>query len=421
MKRLLVVVAVLAVVASACAADNDAVDGVDSALPTSTTGVTTTESAGEATTTTRNSTTTTTSPDPGNRSALDIFAGGRGGQYPADLPSPTIDTGQLLRGQIPDGIPAIDDPQFVSVEDADVYLEDHEAVVVLEIDGDARAYPVQILMWHEIVNDVVGEVPIAITYCPLCNSAVSYQRTVQGEVTTFGTSGLLFNSALVMYDRLTESLWTHYNGEAVAGLLTGEILPPISSPLLAWVEFKDAFPDGVVLDRENTGHARSYGVNPYTNYDNPSGSPFLFRGEVDDRIGPQRRVVGVSIDGVSKAWTVEAISGGAAKATHDTVGEQPVVVFWKSGQATALESGEISGGRDVGSVGVFIPEAAGEALTFVAEGDVFVDGQTGSTWDILGKAVDGPLAGIGLTEVPHLDTFWFAWFSYNPGTTLIEG
>jgi hypothetical protein len=327
----------------------------------------------------------------------------------------------LLRGQVPDGIPAIDSPEFVSVAEADAYLADNEGVVVLDIEGDARAYPVQILIWHEIVNDVVGGVPVSVTYCPLCNSAVSYQRIVQGEVTTFGTSGLLFNSALVMYDRATESLWTHYNGQAVAGVATTEHLTPISSPLLAWAEFKAAFPDGLVLDRDKTGHARSYGTNPYVDYDNPTGTPFLFRGDVDDQVGAQRRVAGVSVDGVAKAWTLEAISGGAARATHDSVGELSVVVFWRPGQATALESGRIDGGRDVGSVGVFVPEANGQALTFVADGGVFVDDQTGSSWNVFGEATDGELAGVELSEVPHLDTFWFAWFSYNPGTVLIEG
>jgi hypothetical protein len=307
------------------------------------------------------------------------------------------------------------------VADADEYLADQEAVVVLDIEGDARAYPVQILIWHEIVNDVVGDVPVSITYCPLCNSAVSYRRVVQGQVTTFGTSGLLFNSALVMYDRLTESLWTHYNGEAIAGIATSERLGPISSPLLGWAEFKETFPDGLVLDRHNTGHNRSYGSNPYTNYDNPTGVPFLFRGELDDQLGAQRRVAGVSVDGVAKAWTLEAISGGPARATHDVVGDQSVVVFWKSGQATALESGRIDGGRDVGSVGVFLPDAAGQALTFAAEGSGFVDDETGSTWNVFGKAIGGPLEGTELEPVPHLDTFWFAWFSYNPGTVLVEG
>jgi len=417
MKHLVTLAAVLVMLVSACASAGDETGQDDGP---STNGGATPPTREDATTSTSSS--TRQSPEPGDLSALQLFAGSNAGsQYPAALPSPTIDTTELLRGQVPDGIPAIDDPQFVSVTEADAYLEDNEGVVVLDIDGDTRAYPVQILIWHEIINDVVGGVPVSVTYCPLCNSAVSYQRMVQGEVTTFGTSGLLFNSALVMYDRLTESLWTHYNGEAIAGLATGERLPPLSSPLLGWAEFKAAFPDGLVLDRDNTGYARSYGVNPYTNYDNPTGSPFLFRGELDDQIGAQRRVTGVSIDGVAKAWTLEAISGGAARSTHDTVGEQPVVVFWKAGQATALESGRIAGGREVGSVGVFVPEAGSQTLTFAADGGLFVDDQTGSTWNVFGEATDGPLADTKLSKVPHLDTFWFAWFSYNPGTVLVDG
>lgn len=418
MKRLLVLTALFAIVLAACAPSEDARDQAETVPSTSTT--TPAEGSADDTTTTSSSTTTTTDAVSEEDSALFYFTSLRAGEYPTTLPTPTINTAELLRGQVPDGIPAIDDPQFISVEEADSYLEDNEAVVVLDIDGDARAYPVQILIWHEIVNDVVGGVPVAITYCPLCNSAVSYERVVQGEVTTFGTSGLLFNSALVMYDRLTESIWTHYNGEAIAGVATQEQLDPISSPLLGWAEFKAAFPDGQVLDRDATGHSRSYGSNPYTNYDNPTGVPFLFRGELDDQIGAQRRVAGVSIDGTAKAWTLEAISGGTARVTHDTVGEQPVVVFWKAGQATALESGQIAGGRDVGNVGVFVPEAGGDVLTFVADGDGFVDDQTASTWNVFGEATDGPLAGTELVEVPHLDTFWFAWFSYNPGTVLIE-
>ena len=419
MKRVMVLALVLAIVASACAAGDDGPDQAEGTLSPAgdpSTTLTSDDAGGLS------SSTTNPARDLGERSALELFAGGSdGSQYPATLPPPTVDTSELLRGQVPDGIPAIDDPQFVTVADADEYLTDREGVVVLDIDGDARAYPVQILIWHEIVNDVVGGVPVSITYCPLCNSAVSYRRIVQGEVTTFGTSGLLFNSALVMYDRLTESLWTHYNGEAIAGIATAERLVPISSPLLGWTEFKETFPDGLVLDRDQTGHNRSYGSNPYADYDNPSGFPFLFRGELDDQIGAQRRVTGVSFDGVAKAWTLEAISGGAARATHDVVGDQPVVVLWKSGQATALESGQIDGGRDVGSVGVFVPEAAGQALNFAAEGSAFVDDATGSTWNVFGMAVDGPLKGTDLEPVPHLDTFWFAWFSYNPGTALVEG
>ncbi|MCI0544224.1 MAG: DUF3179 domain-containing protein [Actinobacteria bacterium] len=342
--------------------------------------------------------------------------------FDPSFPDPLVDPEEIVSGgPPPDGIPSIDDPRFTGVEEADEWLEDEEAVVYVEIGDVAHAYPVQILIWHEIVNDTVDGVPIAVTYCPLCNSAVTYRRVVNGEVTTFGTSGRLYASALVMYDRATETLWTHYDGRAVVGILAGEQLDPIPSPLLAWSDFKDLFPDGEVLDRSALGFNRPYGSNPYQFYDSVGNTPFLFRGDADTRALAMQRVVGVSIDGVSRAWTLEAISGGPAEATNTTVGEAPIVIFWKDGQSSALEEVTVSGGRDVGSVGVFRPFVGGQSLTFVGDDDGFRDEQTGSEWSISGRAVDGPLVGAQLEQIHHLDTFWFAWSTYQPGTELVGG
>ena len=339
-----------------------------------------------------------------------------------EFPEPLVDPGEVISGgPPPDGIPPIDNPSFISIDDANQWMTDNEPVVFLEIEGEARAYPVQILIWHEIVNDTVGGVPVTVTYCPLCNSAVSYSRVVNGVTTTFGTSGRLFASALVMYDRATESLWTHFDGRAVVGLLTGMTLEPIPSPLLSWSDFKAAYPDGVVLDREATGHSRPYGENPYVGYDNPGTSPFLFRGDVDERARAKQRVVGVSLDGEARAWTLEAISAEDAKATNSTVDDTPVVIFWKAGQTSALDSAEIGAGNQVGSVGVFSPVVDGRQLTFTTESGVFIDEESGTEWDITGAGVAGELAGTRLEQFHHLDTFWFAWSTYQPGTDLIEG
>ncbi len=336
------------------------------------------------------------------------------------FPDPLVPVAEIISGgPPPDGIPPVDEPEFVDIATADGYLEADEPVVALEIEGDARAYPVQVLIWHEIVNDTVGGVPVSVTYCPLCNSAATYVRRVRGVETTFGTSGRLYASALVMYDRATESLWTHFDGRAVVGVLTGEHLDSLASPLLAWSDFKEAYPDGRVLDRDKTGFGRRYGANPYVGYDDPETQPFLFVGDADARAAAKQRVVGVTVGEVGHAYALEAVSGGAARATHDTVGEQPIVIFWKAGQSTALEDRSVAGGRDVGSVGVFVPQAEGEALTFSAEDGEFVDAETGSRWNVAGVAVDGPLAGTALEQIPHLDTFWFAWATYRPGTELI--
>ena len=161
----------------------------------------------------------------------------------AEFPEPLVDPSEIISGgPPPDGIPPIEEPVFVDVADALDLLPAAEPVVALEINGDARAYPVRVLIWHEIVNDTVGNVPVSVTYCPLCNSAVSYRREVRGVETTFGTSGSLFASALVMYDRATESLWTHFDGRAVVGVLAGDQLEAIPSPLLAWEDFRTHVP-----------------------------------------------------------------------------------------------------------------------------------------------------------------------------------
>lgn len=337
------------------------------------------------------------------------------------FPPPLVDVSAIISGgPPPDGIPPIDDPQFIDVAAADEWISDEEPVVVIDVNGDVRAYPVQVMIWHEIVNDVVGEVPVAITYCPLCNSAISYERTIEGQETTFGTSGRLFASALVMYDRATESLWTHFDGRAVVGVLTGHRLEPVASPLLSWADFKNSHPDGLVLDRDETGFGRPYGNNPYQGYDNPSSRPFLFRGDVDERSAAMQRVVGVRDGDVARAWSLEAISGEVAAATNTELGDTPLVILWSAGQSSALEAPQIAAGRDVGSVGVFSPVVDGRTLTFSVQDGSFVDDQTGTTWNITGRAVSGELADAQLERVPHLDTFWFAWSTYAPGTDLIE-
>lgn len=339
-----------------------------------------------------------------------------------EFPEPLVDVSQIISGgPPPDGIPPIDDPKFLEVaENLDLY-KDNAPVVALEIDGDARAYPVAVMIYHEIVNDTVGGVPVAVTYCPLCNSAVTYVRQINGNETTFGTSGRLFASALVMYDRATESLWTHYDGRAVVGMLTGTQLDVIGSPLMAWSEFRTTYPDGLVLDQTRTGHTRDYGTNPYFGYDDPDTSPFLFFGDLDARARAKERVVGVSIDDLHVAYSLQSLSGDAPTVTSLRHGDTDIVVLWTPGQASALEGPSVQFGRDVGTVGVFIPKAGDRELTFSAnaDGSGFVDAETGTRWSVAGVALSGELAGEQLERIPHLDTFWFAWSTYRPGSDLV--
>lgn len=331
----------------------------------------------------------------------------------------TIATADILSGGPPrDGIPSIDDPQFVSVAAAEAWLADVEPVVVVEINGDARAYPLQILTWHEIVNDTVGDLPVVVTFCPLCNSAITFERIVDGEAVEFGVSGLLRNSDLIMYDRTDESLWQQFTGEAIIGNHAGKQLRFVPTGLVSFADFRAAHPDGQVLSRE-TGFNRRYGENPYVGYDAIGSDPFLFTGVVDGRLPATERVVSVSVAGVDVAYPYSVLA--ELRVVHDVVGQQSIAVFYSGGTASALGARVIAEAEDVGATGVFDPVLDGETLTFTAEGDQFVDAQTGSVWNILGEATDGPLAGTRLTRLTSGDHFWFSWAAFKPDTLLYTG
>ena len=302
----------------------------------------------------------------------------------------------LSGGPGKDGIPAIDKPRFVTPEEASDWIASLEPVIFLEINGDARAYPLQVMTWHEIANDVVGGVPVTVTFYPLCNSAIVFERTLDGAVLDFGVSGNLRFSDLVMFDRQTETWWQQFTGEAVVGELSGKNLTLLSSSIISFEDFVAANPEGQVLSRE-TGFSRSYGQNPYAGYDRVDNSPFLFRGDTDGRLLPKERVAAV------------------------TVGDKEIVVFFKRGTLSALDSSSIKRSKDIGASGVFDAELDGRKFTFRAEGDNIVDNETGSQWNILGEATSGPLAGQQLTPVVHGDHFWFAWAAFKPDTKIYRG
>jgi hypothetical protein len=208
------------------------------------------------------------------------------------LPKPLVDPNEIIEGgPPPDGIPAIDRPRFVRAADVR-FLRDREAVIAVNVAGEDRAYPIRILIWHEIVNDTVGGIPVAITYCPLCNTAIVYDRRVGTDIVDFGTSGKLYNSDLVMYDRQTRSLWVQFLGRAVAGVQTGTQLRAYPAQTLSWGDWQKAHPTGWVLSKD-TGFQRDYGLNPYPGYDGIGRQPFLFHKPTDGRLAAMTRVVGL--------------------------------------------------------------------------------------------------------------------------------
>ncbi|MGH7323506.1 MAG: DUF3179 domain-containing protein [Candidatus Rokuibacteriota bacterium] len=321
-------------------------------------------------------------------------------------------------GPPPDGIPAIDRPNFVVPADASAWLKPKEPVLALTIGGDARAYPLQILMWHEIVNDVVGGVPVTVTFCPLCNSALVFERAVDGAILDFGTSGMLYKSDLVMYDRQSHSLWSQMEGRAIVGDRAGTQLTARPVNTIAFEDWYATYPQGKVLSRA-TGHRRSYGVNPYESYDEPTLGPFLYHGKLDPRRPPKERVVGVAIGEARRAYPFPLLE--KHRVAHDTVGGQAIVIFYQPGTLSALDDSEIAKSRAVGATAVFSARHGDRPLTFEATPEGFRDGQTGSRWSFFGAAVSGRLAGQRLMPVQHVDAFWFAWAAFNPMTTLWTG
>ena len=377
---------------------------------------------------------------------------------------------QVLRGNPqPNGIPSIGHegdwlgwtpptpaPQFVSQEEASEWIGDREPVVALELNGEARAYPLQILTYHEIVNDSLGGFPVAITFCPLCNSSIAFDRRApltaelrdallarnpaapltdldqafldayafqNGELpdfttsveVTFGTSGLLYNSNLLMFDSQGSTLWSQILGQGNVGILTGVTLLNYPAQVISFEEFRASYPDSVVLSRE-TGFSRPYGNNPYPGYDDIGSPAFLFIGPDDDRLLAKSRVVSVELRGEAVAYPWEVLT--EARVVNDRIGDLPVTIFWKGGTGSAIDSAVIADGEDVGAVGVFSRNLDGRILSFSWDGDGFIDAETNSRWNLAGQAIEGGLAGSQLQGLPHDNTLWFAWAAFRPETRI---
>lgn len=348
--------------------------------------------------------------------------------WETDFGRHTVPLTEISPGGPPrDGIPPIDDPVFESIDQASDWLANQEPVIalgVLDKDGtvasNGRAYPLQILIWHEIVNDVLDDVPVLVTFCPLCNTSVVFDRRLAPDnpdatVYDFGTTGNLRFSDLVMWDRQTESWWQQVTGDAIVGELAGQRLTMIPSQILSFEAFRESWPNGEVLSR-STGHQRPYGDNPYPGYDDIGSSPFRFEQETDDRLPAMQRVVGVELDDEAVAYTIE--EDNLAKVVNDEIAGTPVAVFIGPGAASALDAVVIAESRDTGQAGVFERTLDSELLSFEIDGDTIRDEQTGSRWAYSGEAVEGPLEGSRLAPVTHVVVFWFAWAAFQPDTRI---
>jgi hypothetical protein len=304
-------------------------------------------------------------------------------------------------GPPPDGIPSIDSPKFTEASNEN-HVADSDIVIGLAINGDAKAYPLSILVWHEIVNDIVGGVPVSVTYCPLCFTNQVFERVIDGKAVEFGTSGKLYNSNLVMYDRLTGSYWSQAIGQAIKGELTGQKLNIIPFDVINWGDWKKLHPDTVVLTT-STGHIRAYGVDPYGDYYTDPRIIFPVEHR-DDRLHPKEIILGFNEGTIYKAFQQQDVESSVI--INDQVNDRQILlVSLYPGNTRAFDrtlDGDI-------------------LLEFIFKDDKIFDIQTNSEWDYDGIAITGELAGTKLTRLGFNPGFWFEWVAFHPDTQVFGG
>jgi hypothetical protein len=313
-------------------------------------------------------------------------------------------------GPPPDGIPSIDNPKFISVQEASKFLKDSELILGLNVNGDIRAYPLQILVWHEIVNDNVGAVPVAISYCPLCFTNQVFNRTIDERVVVeFGTSGKLYNSNLVMYDRTSKSLWSQALAEGIVGKYAGTKLQRVPFDVAYWKEWKQLYPDSKVLSRD-TGSNRPYGADPYGDYYTNSDVLFPVSNK-DSRLDLKEIVVGVENKGQFKAYKQQDIEN--KKVINDQVNGKPIALFSSYPFMIRAYDPLVEGGGGGGEQTIVLLQ-----FEYNTKDKSFIDKQTGSLWNFEGKAISGQMKGKQLTRLPFDEGFWFEWIAFHPKSAL---
>lgn len=325
-----------------------------------------------------------------------------------------------------DGFQVFDNPAFLDKSTGIKSYYEHEPVISVVLNGEAKAYPLNILTYHELANDEVGRVPVLVSYCPLCNSGLVFDRrlkTAESEyLLDFGVSGMLRKSDMVMWDRQTESWWQQISGQSLVGQLAGSELELIPSTIISVKEFFDIYPEGLILSNK-TGNkqleSERYGTNVYVGYDSKEEpSKKFYNEELDSRLPAMERVIHIGGDSEYRIYPFSVIRKKGV--INDAFHGNRVVIFYKKGVVSVLDKHEINQSKDVGAATVFIPIIDGQHLTFRKKNDQFIDEQTGSLWNIAGQCVSGPLQGEQLMIEPHGQHFAFAWLTFYPDSEIYQ-
>lgn len=344
--------------------------------------------------------------------------------WKTDLSKTNIDLSEVTVVVQKGAFPVLKKPKFIGRQQGLLSFFKNEPVLVVNLEGEARAYPLNMLTIHEIANDQIGNQKILVTYCPLCNSGMVFDRNVlvdeQTQTLDFEVSGMLRNSDMIMFDTQTETWWQQLTGEGIAGKLNGIELKLIPSVVLSVSDFFESYPQGKILSKEDTGvNPKSYGQNPYVGYDALHGNPyggFIKPEKLTRKLPNMERVVGLNINGKQKIYPFAELK--KSKAVNDEFEDRKMVVFYKSGTVSVLDSYKIADSKEVGTATIYKPIVAGQLLTFKEKKGYFHDTQTGSKWDITGKCLSGKYEGKQLEIEPHGIHLAFAWLSFYPNSEI---
>lgn len=316
-------------------------------------------------------------------------------------------------------------PKFIGKEEGLISFFNKEPVISVEIIGQAKAYPLNMLSVHEIANDTLSGVPILSTFCPLCNAGIVYDRRLNYKgkdfLLEFEVSGMLRKSDMIMADKQTETWWQQLEGKGIVGNLAGAELSVIPSLVISVEEFFKRYPNGKILSKATgiEGSEEYYGKNFYKNYDNPDGKPydrFFSPDQIDPRLPAMERIVDIRSSGEFKVYTFSVVAEKGV--LNDEFNGKHVVLLYQPGTVSVLDEKEIKDSKDIGMVTVFNSKLDDNILTFRKENGIIIDTETNSKWDITGLCYDGELKGKELQIEPHGNHFAFAWLAFHPDTKI---
>ena len=344
--------------------------------------------------------------------------------WKTDTTKKNVDLSEIILVAPRNTFPRIDYPDFIDkAKGLDAFFK-HEPVISVAINGEAKAYPLNMLTMHEMSNDSLGSVPILPTYCPLCNSSVVYDRRLKQNgkeyLLDFEVSGMLRNSDMVMADKQTETWWQQLTGTGLVGELSGAELEVIPSMVISVEDFFSRYPEGKILSPETgTVSEEHYGTNPYENYDSESNKPwerFFDYAKLDSRLPPMERVIDVEGSNGYKIYPFSIITKEGV--INDRYDGRNIVILYKEGTVSILDKKEIAKSKAIGSAIIFSSELEGKILTFEKINGEFIDKETGSIWDITGRCIKGKLKGKELKPEPHSNHFAFAWLAFHPESII---